>query len=318
MRIFVAGATGAVGRSLVPLLIRKGHSVVGLTRTPTKTDLLRELGAEPVVADALDEKAIRAAVIAARPDVIVHQLTDLKGALDLRKFDRAFASSNRLRTAGTDHLLAAARDSGAKRMVAQSFCGWAYARDGGYVKTEDDPLDPNPPQEFRGTLDAIRHLEHAVTTTPGIAGVVLRYGGFYGPGTGVFDPFMIEQVRRRRMPLIGGGTAWWSFLHIDDAAEATARAVEQGAGIYNIVDDDPAPVHDWLPALATMLGAKPPLRVPAWLGRLAAGEHIVVMMTQARAGSNAKAKRELGWSPHYSSWRQGFAGIIQSDARLAA
>jgi nucleoside-diphosphate-sugar epimerase len=250
--------------------------------------------------------------------VIVHQLTDLKGALDLRKFDRAFAGSNRLRTAGTDYLLAAARDCGAKRMVAQSFCGWAYARDGGYVKTEDDPLDPHPPRELRATLDAIRHLEHAVTTTPGVAGVALRYGGFYGPGTGVFDPFMIEQVRSRRMPLIGGGTAWWSFLHVDDAAEATARAVEQGAGIYNIVDDDPAPVHDWLPALAAMLGAKPPFRVPAWLGRLAAGEHIVAMMTQARAGSNAKAKRELGWSPHYSSWRQGFAEIIQNEARLAA
>jgi len=318
MRIFVAGATGAVGRSLVPLLVRKGHRVVGLTRSPAKTGLLRELGAEPVVADALDEKALRAAAAAAHPDVIVHQLTDLKGALDLRQFDRAFASSNRLRTAGTDYLLAAARDSGAKRMVAQSFCGWPYARDGGYVKTEDDPLDPNPPAELRGTLDAIRYLEHVVTTTPEIAGVALRYGGFYGPGTGVFDPSMIEQVRRRRMPLIGGGTAWWSFLHVDDAAQATALAVEQGNGIYNIVDDDPAPVHDWLAALAAMLGAKPPFRVPAWLGRLAAGEHIVVMMTEARAGSNAKAKRELGWSPHYRSWRQGFAEIIRTEARRAA
>jgi len=318
MRIFVAGATGAVGRSLVPLLVRKGHSVVGLTRTPAKTGLLWELGAEPVVADALDEKAIRARVAAARPDVIVHQLTALKGALDLRKFDRAFASSNRLRTAGTDYLLAAARDCGAKRIVAQSFCGWPYARDGGDVKTESDPLDPDPPQEFRGTLDAIRHLERAVTTTPGIEGVALRYGGLYGPGTGVFDPSMIEQVRNRRMPLIGGGTAWWSFLHVDDAAEAAAIAVEQGEGVYNIVDDDPAPVHDWLPALAAMLGAKPPFRVPAWFGRLVAGEHIVVMMTQARAGSNAKAKRELGWSPQHASWRQGFAEIIQNEARLAA
>ncbi|HVV41712.1 MAG TPA: NAD(P)-dependent oxidoreductase [Nitrobacter sp.] len=318
MRIFVAGATGAVGRSLVPLLVDKGHHVAGLTRTPEKTGLLRELGAEPVVADARDEKAIRAAVAAARPDVIVHELTDLKGALDLRQFDRAFASSNRLRTAGTDYLLAAARDCGAKRIVAQSFCGWPYARNGGYVKTENDPLDPDPPQELRGTLDAIRHLEQAVTTTPGIAGVALRYGGLYGPGTGVFDPSMIEQVRRRRMPLIGGGTAWWSFLHVDDAAEAAAVAIERGSGIYNVVDDDPAPVHDWLPALAAMLGAKPPFRVPAWLGRLAAGEHIVVMMTQARAGSNAKARRELGWSPRYRSWRQGFAGIIQNETRLAA
>lgn len=318
MRIFVAGATGAVGRSLVPLLVRKGHSVVGLTRTPAKTGLLRNLGAEPVVADALDERAIRAAVAAARPDVIVHQLTDLKGALDLRQFDRAFASSNRLRTAGTDYLLAAAQDCGAKRMVAQSFCGWPYRRAGGPVKSEDDPLDPNPPAELRGTLDAIRYLEHAVTTTPGVAGVALRYGGFYGPGTGVFDPSMIEQVRKRRMPLIGGGTAWWSFLHVDDAAEAAALAVEHGNGIYNIVDDDPAPVHDWLVALAAMLGAKPPFRVPAWLGRLAAGEHIVVMMTEARAGSNAKAKRDLGWSPRYRSWRQGFAEIIKTETRLAA
>ncbi|QKC83588.1 NAD(P)-dependent oxidoreductase [Mesorhizobium sp. NZP2077] len=315
MRIFVAGATGAVGRSLVPLLIGKGHSVVGLTRTPAKTGLLRELGAKPVVADALDQKAVYAAVIAARPDVIVHELTDLKGASDLRHFDRAFAGSNRLRTLGTDHLLAAARDCGVKRMIAQSFCGWPYARVGGYVKTEDDPLDDNPPQEHRGTFDAIRYLEHAVTTTPKITGVVLRYGGFYGPDTGVFDPSTIEQIRKRRMPLIGGGTAWWSFLHIADAAEATALAVERGDGIYNIVDDDPAPVHDWLPDLATMLGAKPPFRVPAWLGRLAAGEHIVVMMTESRAGSNAKAKRELGWSPRYPSWRQGFAEITQNEGR---
>lgn len=318
MRIFVAGATGAVGRRLVPRLAGNGHHVVGLTRTSAKTSLLRELGAEPVVADALDETAIHAAVVAARPDVIVHQLTDLKGASDLRKFDRAFASSNRLRTAGTDHLLAAARDCGVKRMVAQSFCGWPYARIGGYVKTEDDPLDDNPPQELRGTLEAIRYLEHAVTTTPGIVGVALRYGGFYGSDTGVFDPSMIEQIRKRRMPLIGGGTAWWSFLHIDDAAEATALAVERGEGVYNIVDDDPAPVHDWLTELAAMLGAKPPFRVPAWLGRLAAGEHIVVMMTQSRAGSNVKARRELGWSPRYPSWRQGFAKIIQNEMRRAA
>lgn len=318
MRIFVAGATGAVGRRLVPRLIANGHSVVGLTRTPAKAGLLRQFGAEPVVADALDKKAIHAAMLAARPDVVVHQLTDLKGASDLRNFDRAFANSNRLRTAGTDYLLSAARECGAKRMVAQSFCGWPYARVGGFVKSEDDPLDNDPPHEHRGTLDAIRYLEQAVTSTPGITGVALRYGGFYGPGTGVFDPGMIEQIRKRRMPLIGGGTAWWSFLHIEDAAEATALAVERGDGIYNIVDDDPAPVHDWLAELAAMLGAKPPFRVPAWLGRLAAGEHIVVMMTQSRAGSNAKARRELRWVPRHASWRQGFAEIIQNDGRLAA
>jgi nucleoside-diphosphate-sugar epimerase len=317
MRIFVAGATGAVGRRLVPRLIGNGHSVVGLTRTPAKTGLLRELGAEPVVADALDETALRALVSAAKPDVIVHQLTDLKGASDLRKFDRVFASSNRLRTTGTDHLLAAARDCGVKRFVAQSFCGWPYARVGGDVKVEDDPLDQDPPQELRETLDAIRYLEHAVTTTPGLVGVALRYGGFYGPDTGVFDPATIERIRRRRMPLIGGGTAWWSFLHINDAAEATALAVERGEGIYNIVDDDPAPVHAWLTEIAAMLGAKQPFGVPAWLGRLAAGQHIVVMMTQSRAGSNAKAKRELGWSPRHPSWRQGFAEIIRNGAQPA-
>jgi len=243
----------------------------------------------------------------------VHELTDLTGASDLRRFDRAFAGSNLLRVTGTDLLFAAARDCGVKRVVAQSFCGWPYARVGGYVKTEDDPLDDNPPREHRGTLDAIRYLERAVTTSPGIAGVVLRYGGFYGRDTGVFDPSMIEQIRKRRMPVIGGGAAWWSFLLIDDAAEATALAVERGEGVYNIVDDDPAPVHDWLTELAAMLGAKPPFRIPAWLGRLAAGHHIVVMMTQSRAGSNAKAKRELGWLPGHASWRQGFAEIIRSN-----
>ncbi|WP_292610434.1 NAD(P)-dependent oxidoreductase [Nitrobacter sp. 62-13] len=200
MRIFVAGATGAVGRRLVPRLINRGHSVTGLTRTPAKTNLLRKFGADPVVADALDEKAIHAAVVAARPDVIVHQLTDLKDASDLRNFDRTFASSNRLRTAGTDHLVAAAQACGVKRMVAQSFCGWPYARTGGHVKTEDDPLDQDPPRELRGTLDAIRHLEHAVTTTPGLVGVALRYGGFYGPDTGFCDPSILKQIRKRRMP----------------------------------------------------------------------------------------------------------------------
>jgi len=311
MRIFVAGATGAVGHALVPRLVARGHHVIGLTRSPTKIPLLKKLGAEPVVADALDEAAIHAAVVAARPDVIVHQMTDLKGASDLRKFDHAFQGSNRLRTTGTDYLLAAARDGGAKRIVAQSFCGWPYARLGGHVKSEEDPLDDNPPQELRGTLEAIRHLERAVTTTPGIVGVALRYGGFYGPGTGVLEPSMVEQIGKRRMPVIGGGTAWWSFVHIDDAAEATALAVEHGEGIYNIVDDDPAPVHDWLTELAAMLGAKPPFRVPAWIGRIVAGEHVVVMMTQSRAGSNAKAKSELGWSPRQPSWRQGFAEIIR-------
>jgi nucleoside-diphosphate-sugar epimerase len=318
MRIFVAGATGAVGRRLVRRLVRAGHTVVGLTRTPAKASFVRELGAEPVVADALDESSIDGAVRAARPDVIVHELTDLKGASDLRKFDRVFANSNRLRTSGTDHLLAAARACGVKRMVAQSFCGWPYARSGGHVKSEEDPLDPNPPQKLRSTLDAIRYLEHVVTASAAPEGVALRYGAFYGPDTGMFDAALIEQIRKRRVPLIGSGEAWWSFLHIDDAAEATALAVERGNGVYNIVDDEPAPVREWLPTLADMLGAKPPFHLPAWIARIAAGEHLVVMMTESRAGSNAKAKRELAWRPRYASWRQGFAETIQREARLAA
>jgi nucleoside-diphosphate-sugar epimerase len=318
MRIFVAGATGAVGRRLVPRLLRAGHTVVGLTRTPAKAAMVRELGAEAVVADALDEAGVHAAVGSARPDVIVHELTDLKGASDLRKFDRAFASSNRLRTRGTDHLLTAASDYGVKRMVVQSFCGWPYARTDGHVKSEEDALDPNPPQEMRPTLEAINYMERAVTTLAAVEGVVLRYGAFYGSDTGMFDATMIEQFRHRRVPLIGSGNAWWSFLHIDDAAEATALAVERGHGIYNIVDDDPAPVHEWLPAAAAMLGAKPPFHVPAWLARIAAGEHLVVMMTESRAGSNAKAKRDLAWRPAHRSWRQGFAKIARREARLAA
>jgi 2-alkyl-3-oxoalkanoate reductase len=318
MRVFVAGATGAIGRRLLPQLIGRGHSVIGLTRTPAKAAQLRELGAEPVVADALDQNAVHAAVSAARPDVIVHELTDLTGQMDMRKFDRSFANSNRLRTVGTDHLLAAARASGVQRMVAQSYCGWPYARAGEYVKSEDDPLDADPPQEQRRTLDAIRHLEDAVAKSAAPTGVVLRYGGFYGPDTGLFEPAVIEQIRKRRMPVIGAGAGWWSFIHVDDAAEATALAVERGSGVYNIVDDDPAPAREWLPAIALMLGAKSPLHVPAWLARLVAGEPLAVMMTESRAGSNAKAKRELGWRPRHPSWRTGFAEIIQNESRLAA
>jgi nucleoside-diphosphate-sugar epimerase len=309
MKVFVAGATGAVGQRLLPRLVRAGHQVTGLTRTPAKASLVQQLGAEPVVADALDEQAIHAAVAAVRPDVIVHELTALKGESDLRKFDRAFAHSNLLRTRGTDYLLAAARDCGVKRMVAQSFCGWPYARTGGPVKSEEEPLDPDPPQQMRRTLDAIRHLERAVTTSAAVEGVVLRYGAFYGHNTGMLDDAATDQIRKRRVPLIGSGAASWSFLHIDDAAEATAAAVERGKGIYNIVDDHPATVREWLPALAAMLGAKPPFHLPAWLARIVAGRHLVVMMTQSRAGSNAKAKRELAWLPAHASWRDGFAEI---------
>jgi 2-alkyl-3-oxoalkanoate reductase len=319
MRVFVAGATGAIGRALLPRLVAAGHQVVGTTRTKERASLIRQLGGEALVADGLDPAAMRRAVQSARPDAIVHEMTDLKGVSDLQHFDRAFATSNRLRTEGTDHLLAAARDVGVQRFVAQSFCGWSFARVGGTVRSEEDPLDPEPPQELRRTLEAIRYLEKVVTEAREAGGIVLRYGAFYGLDTGLFDATFIGQIVRRRVPVIGNGNGWWSFLHIDDAATATALAIERGeaANIYNIVDDDPALVREWLPALAAMLGAKPPRRVPAWLGRLVAGEHLVVMMTQVRAGSNAKAKRQLGWQPAYPSWRQGFAEVLRQHRTTA-
>jgi 2-alkyl-3-oxoalkanoate reductase len=296
---------------LVPLLASAGHTVAGLTRNPAKSDALRRGGSEPVVADALNRAAIVAAVANAKPDVIVHEMTSLSDANDLRRMARSFAATNRLRTEGLNNLLAAAKQAATPRLIAQSFCGWPYAREGGPVKTEDDPLDPEPPRELQRTLEAIRYLEGTVTAAPEIEGIVLRYGAFYGPNTGLFDGPMIEQLRHRRVPLIGDANGWWSFLHIDDAAAATAIAVERGApGVYNIVDDEPAPVRDWLPALAAMLGARPPRRIPKWLARIVAGEHIVTMMTEARAGSNAKAKRELAWQPKHASWRQGFADVL--------
>ena len=308
MRIFVAGATGALGRRLVPLLVEGGHQVTGMTRTPGKAAGLRAAGAEPVVADALDREAVLRAVTAARPEVVVHQLTALATTTSFRRFDQQFALTNRLRTEGTDHLLEAARAAGARRFVAQSFAGWPFARVGGPVKTEDDPLDPDPPAQLRRTLEAIRHLEAAVLGAEGIEGVVLRYGGFYGPGTSAgAGGYMLEDLRRGRFPIVGAGTGVWSFIHIDDAAAATVAAIERGApGIYQIVDDDPAPVSEWLPALADAIGARPPRRVPAWLARLLAGEHAVVLMTEIRGASNAKARRELGWRPVHRSWRQGF------------
>ena len=311
MRILVAGATGAIGLHLVPQLIASGHSVVGTTRTAAKTRIIQRMGAEAAIADGLDAPAIRAAVLAAKPDVIIDEMTDLAAVTDLRHFDRAFANTNRLRTEGTDFLLAAAREAGVKRFIAQSFCGWTYGRGGEAIKTEADALDPDPPEELRSTLQAIQHLEDAVTGSANPEGIVLRYGSFYGPDTGMLSRAMIDQLRRRRVPLIGGGGGRWSFIHVEDAAAATVAAVERGkpGSVYNIVDDEPAPVSEWLPALATLVGARPPIRVPAWLGRLFAGEHLVSMMTEVRAGSNAKAKRELGWEPAHPSWRQGFAEV---------
>jgi 2-alkyl-3-oxoalkanoate reductase len=311
MRVFVAGATGALGRQLVPELVAGGHEVVGMTRTAAKQEALRAMGARPVVADALDPDAVARAVAEAEPEVIVHQLTALSGRLDLRRPDRYFAMTNRLRTEGTDYLLAAGRAVGVRRFVAQSYAGWPFARTGGPVKNETDPLDPDPPRALRTTLAAIRHLEEAVTGIGLGEGLVLRYGGFYGSGTSLsLEPgaAMVEPVRRRQFPLIGDGGGVWSFVHIEDAAAATAAAVERGrAGIYQVVDDEPAPVREWLPALAEALGAKPPRRVPRWLGRLLAGEAATVMMTEIRGASNAKAKRELGWTLRYPSWRLGFA-----------
>src|SRR3954451_358198 len=281
MRIFVAGATGAVGRELVPALISAGHSVVGSTRTVGKADLLGRMGAEPVVADGLDAASMRAAIISTRPDIIIDQMTDLAAVTDLRHFDRAFARTNELRTRRTDILLAAAREAGTKRLIAQSFCGWTFRRDGGALKSETDELDPDPPEELRRTLEAIRYLERTVTASSQPEGIVLRYGSFYGPDTGMLSSPMIDQLRRRRVPLIGDGGGWWSFIHTEDAASATVAAVDKGrpGSVYNIVDDQPAQVRDWLPALAELLGAKRPIHVPAWLGRLLAGEHMVVMMT---------------------------------------
>jgi nucleoside-diphosphate-sugar epimerase len=312
MRIFLAGATGAVGKRLVPLLVAGGHEVVGTTRSAGKADDLRAAGAEPVVLDVLDRAAVREAVLGAAPDVIVHQATALSDLSSLRNVDATFAATNRLRTDGTDHLLAAARAAGVRRFVAQSFAGWPQARTGGPVKTEDDPLDPDPPAAARRTLAAIRQLEAAVAGAADLDGLALRYGGFYGPGTSLSEGGEhLEMIRRRRFPIIGAGTGIWSFAHIDDVAAATLAAVERGApGVYNIADDEPAPVATWLPELAALAGAKPPRRVPVWLGRLVAGEFGVALMTSVRGASNAKAKRELGWTPIHPSWRQGFAAVL--------
>jgi 2-alkyl-3-oxoalkanoate reductase len=316
MKVFVAGATGVLGRALIPMLVARGHEVVGMTRSASKQDLLRSLGARPVVADALDPDAVAQAVASAEPEVMVHQLTALSGPMsvrDARRPDRSVAATmtNRLRTEATDHLLAAGRAVGARRVVAQSFGAFRFARTGGPVHTEADPLDPNdPPAALRTVQAAYLYLERAVTTIEWGEGLALRYGGFYGPGTSISlapDAQMAAPIRKRRFPIVGDGGGISSFIHVEDAAAATAVAVERGqSGVYNVVDDEPAPVREWLPVLASALDAKPPRRVPRWLGRLAAGEAATVMMTEARGASNEKAKRELGWKPRYASWRQGF------------
>ena len=312
MKVLVAGATGAMGKQLLPRLVADGHEVVGITRSEAKLDLLRELGATGVVADVLDPDQVARVVAETEPEVIIHQLTALNRPFDVRHFDRTFEETNRLRTEATDHLLAAGRAAGVKRFIAQSYAGWPFARTGGPVKSEDDPLDPSPPDGMRQSFDAIRYLERAVTGADWTEGIVLRYGGFYGPGTSLSREGgkQTKQIRERKFPVVGDGGGVWSFVHIEDAADATVAAVTRGRpGIYNIVDDDPAPVREWLPALASALDAKPPRRIPRWLGRLAAGEMATLMMTDVRGASNEKAKRELGWAPRHPSWREGFAEV---------
>ncbi|MEX2106423.1 MAG: NAD(P)-dependent oxidoreductase [Solirubrobacterales bacterium] len=310
MKVLVAGATGALGRQLVPRLLAAGHEVVGTTRSAGRRDAIEAMGAHFVVADALDPDQVARAVAEAEPEAIVHELTALSGSLDLRHFDRDFELTNRLRTEATDHLLSAGRAVGVRRFLAQSYAGWPYARDGAAVKTEEDPLDPAPAESMRRTHEAIRRLEDQVTGAEWTEGIVLRYGGFYGPGTSLAsDGEHVEMIRKRKFPIVGDGAGVWSFVHVEDAAEATVAALTHGRrGVYNIVDDEPAAVSEWLPAVARGLGARPPRRVPRWLGRLLAGEAAVVMMTEVRGASNAKAKRELGWRPAHPSWRQDLAG----------
>ena len=305
VRVFVAGGAGVVGRRLVPQLVARGHQVTASTTSAAKLDLLAQLGAEGVVMDGLDAVSVGEAVAKARPDTIVHQMTAISmahaGKPDIKHPDRWFATSNRLRTKGTDHLLAAAEATGVSHFVAQSYAGWNGIRKNGWVKTEEDPLDPETGTIMRNGAEAIRHLEDVVVKS---GGAVLRYGGLYGPGA---TDDQVELVRKRQYPVVGGGTGYYSWVHLDDAASATVLAVEQKAsGVFNIVDDEPAPASEWLPYLAACAGAKPPMRVPKWLARLLAGEQAVTMMTEGRGFSNAKAKRELGWELRYPSWRQGF------------
>jgi nucleoside-diphosphate-sugar epimerase len=308
MRVLVAGASGAIGTRLVPQLIDAGHEVVGTTRTPGNAKRIRELGGKPIALDILDRRAVRKAVLASEPEAIIHEATALSNVSDLKHFDRTFAQTSRLRTEGTDALLAAGREAGVRRFVAQSYAPARYAREGGPVKHEDDPLDPAPVPAAREAFAAMSRLDETVTEAGGIA---LRYGTFYGAA----NDGLIEPVRKRQFPIVGDGAGVWSWIHLEDAAAATVLALERGeAGVYNVVDDEPAPVHEWLPVLAEVLGAKPPRHLPRWLARLFAGEAVVMMSTESRGASNAKARRELGWEPRYPSWRQGFRAAYASVA----
>jgi len=308
MRVFVVGASGAIGTRLVPQLIDRGHEVIGTSRSPESAKRVRALGARPVLLDLLDPDAVRKAVLAAEPEAVIHEATALSDLSDFKHFDRTFHQTSRLRTEGTDALLGAAREAGVRRFVAQSYASARYSRDGAPVKSEDDPLDPAPAPNAREAFAAMRHLDEAVTKAGGVA---LRYGAFYGASNdGLPDP-----VRKRQFPIIGDGGGVTSFIHLHDAAAATVLALERGEpGIYNIVDDEPAPAREWLPVLAEVLGAKPPRRVPRWLARVLAGEFVVVMGTESRGASNAKAKRELGWELRYPSWREGFRAAYAATA----
>ena len=309
MRVFVTGASGAIGSRLVPQLIDAGHEVVGTHHSPASAALLRTLGAKPVLLDLLDARAVRNAVLEAEPEAIVHEATALADVKFSRKMDRVVGTTNELRTTGTDALLGAAREAGVRRFVAQSVAVFGrYAREGGPVKTEADPLDPSPPVHFRKSAVAMAYLEQAVTDFGGIA---LRYGAFYGAA----NDGTIEPVRKRQFPIVGDGDGVWSWIHLDDAASATVLALSHdGPAIFNVVDDDPAPVREWLPVLADALGAKPPRHVPTWLARLLAGEVVTMMSTQARGASNVKAKRELGWTPRFVTWRTGFPAVYSALA----
>ena len=307
MHVYVAGGTGVVGRRLIPQLVERGHRVTATTTDPANAAGLERSGARALVVDGLDSAAVGEAVAKAEPDAIVHQMSSLAGKLDPKHFDRSFALTNRLRTEGLDHLVAAAQATGVPRLVAQSYTGWPNIRSGGWVKDEEDPLDPEPPQAQRETLAAIRYLEETVQKT---GGTVLRYGAFYGDASDA----MVPMVRKRQFPLVGAGTGHTSWVHLDDAAAATVLALEQGArGVFNIVDDEPAPASEWLPYLAECVGAKPPLRLPIWVARLVAGDVAVSMLTRTRGSSNARAKRVLGWELRWPSWRQGFRDGLATE-----
>lgn len=307
MNVFIAGGTGAIGKRLIPLLINSGYKVTSMTRSPGKRELLQKLGADVVIADGLKREDVRKEVLETQPEVIIHQMTSLAGIKNLKNFDKKFELTNRLRREGTDYLIEAGEEAGTKLFIAQSYAGWNYEPTGSGLKSENDPFDPHPSAKMVKALEAIKYLEDKVLSS-GIKGIILRYAGFYGPGTGIsLNSGVVELIKKRKFPIIGKGNGVWSFIHIDDAASATLAALKKGKeGVYNISDDEPAPVSAWLPGLAEILNAKPPFHLPVWLGKLIAGDTVVLLMTNIKGVSNSKAKAELDWQPLYKSWREGF------------